>query len=707
MGVVMCVTALALAIQQPAIIQLTVTAAKQPVAGAQAIVAGHTSTTDAEGHVRLDVSPGPVEITVVKERFNPVTVTATAVAGLEVAIEVPLEKQTAIEEQVTVSATRTDKRLEDVPMRVEVLSADEIAEHVSMTPGDIVMMLNEMGGLRVQATSPSLGAASIRIQGMRGRYSRFLSDGLPLFGAQVGGLGVLQIPPTDLAQVEVIKGVASALYGAGAIGGVVNLVTRRPEEHGVEEFLVNRSSRGVTDAVAFLSGPIHGDWGASLLTGGHWQERNDIDGDGWADIAGYSRAEVRPRVFFDNQQGRSLFVTAGATWESRSGGTMPGSTLAATQAPYEESLDTGRYDVGVSAQALLANGVVLSVRGSAAWQNHDHLFGDVRERDRHDTAFGEVAARRHVGQQTFVVGGAVERDAFDARDVPQFSYAFTTPGVFAQDDVDVTPWLTLSGSARLDHNTTYGTFFSPRGSVLLKTAGWVTRLSAGTGFSPATPLTEETEAAGLSRLRLLGTLRAETGQSASIDVTHSNGPLSYTATVFASRIVNPEWVNRETAFTLESAAQPTTNIGSELLATWRRAPLSITANYVFVHARQFEETAFYDVPLTPRHAFGLVGVWERKDAWRIGLESYYTGRQRLEANPYRDESAPYTLVGMLVERVIGWVRVFVNGENLTNVRQTQFDPLVRPTRGVDGRWTVDAWSPLDGRNVNAGVRVKF
>ena len=133
-----------------------------------------------------------------------------------------------VEEEVTVVATtRTGKRLEDQPMRVEVLAREEIEEKMLMTPGDIVMMLNEMGGMRVQATSPSLGAASVRIQGMRGRYTRLLSDGLPLFG-EVGGLGLLQIPPMDLGQVEVIKGVASALYGAGAMGGVVNLLSRRP-----------------------------------------------------------------------------------------------------------------------------------------------------------------------------------------------------------------------------------------------------------------------------------------------------------------------------------------------------------------------------------------------------------------------------------------------------------------------------------------------
>mgnify|MGYP003693635265 CR=1 FL=1 len=80
-----------------------------------------------------------------------------------------LQPQPNIEESITVVAsTRTDKRLEDQPMRVEVLAREEIEEKMLMTPGDIVMMLNEMGGMRVQTTSPSLGAASVRIQGMRG-----------------------------------------------------------------------------------------------------------------------------------------------------------------------------------------------------------------------------------------------------------------------------------------------------------------------------------------------------------------------------------------------------------------------------------------------------------------------------------------------------------------------------------------------------------
>jgi iron complex outermembrane receptor protein len=65
------------------------------------------------------------------------------------------------------------------------------------------------------------------------------------------------------------------------------------------------------------------------------------------------------------------------------------------------------------------------------------------------------------------------------------------------------------------------------------------------------------------------------------------------------------------------------------------------------------------------------------------------------------------LFGFLAERRIGRYKLFVNVENLTNVRQTRWNPLLRPDRAVDGRWTVDAWAPLDGRVLNAGVRLTF
>lgn len=124
-------------------------------------------------------------------------------------------------------------------------------------------------------------------------------------------------------------------------------------------------------------------------------------------------------------------------------------------------------------------------------------------------------------------------------------------------------------SQNVDFHSEYGTFFSPRVSALARAGGWTSRLSVGTGFVAPTPLTEETEAAGLTRLEVDGPLEAERGVSASFDLTRSDGPLSYTATVFASRISDPIYVERSPAYVLRQLSDPTTNIGLELLGTFR------------------------------------------------------------------------------------------------------------------------------------------
>ena len=84
-----------------------------------------------------------------------------------------------------------------------------------------------------------------------------------------------------------------------------------------------------------------------------------------------------------------------------------------------------------------------------------------------------------------------------------------------------------------------------------------------------------------------------------------------------------------------------------------------------------------------------------------------TGRHNLDDNPFRDRSRPYVERGQLGEIVLGPVRLFDNAENLLDVRLTRYDPLIRPMRAPDGRWTVDAWAPTDGFIANAGVRLQF
>ena len=690
-----------------ATIRVTVKTETVPVSGAVVTMNGTFTSTDQNGIATAALPLGQVEIGVSKEGFFPAKTSLSVDEAREWQITIDLKPQEKREEEVTVFATRTDTRIQDSATRVEVIGPEEIEEESMMTPGNIVMMLNEMGGLRVQSTSPSLGAASVRIQGMRGRYTAFLGDGLPLFGQGGGGLGLLQIPPVDLGQVEVIKGVASALYGAGAMAGVVNLISRRPTSEPVHEVLFNRSTRGATDTSLFLASQLTPHWGASLLGSGDWQQRNDIDHDGWADLAGYSRGVVRPRLFWDGGKGWTGFLTAGFTYENRDGGTLPGAVLRATNMPYTEALNTRRFDLGGNLQKVVKQRYIITARFAASLQDHDHRFGNVRERDRHGLLFGELTARGTFHRNTWVIGAAAEREVFLPRDVSQFTYRYTTPGVFVQDDLEVARWLSVSASGRVDFQNQYGTFFSPRVSALLRWRGWTSRISAGQGFFAPTPLTEETEAAGLTRLIIPKPLVAERGHSASVDLSRKIGPIYYSVTFFDSTVNHPIDVERGNLYQLVNLSQPTRNIGAEFLGTLRKRAFSATLNYTYVHSRQFELGQRVDTPLTPRQSFGIVGMWEKEKAGRIGVESYYTGVQRLEDNPYRTESKPYFLFGFLAEHPIGPLKLFVNVENLTNVRQTRWNPLLRPDQAVDGRWTVDAWAPLDGRVLNGGIRLKF
>ncbi len=702
----------AVAAQTPTAVRVEVHADGVPVADAEVVVNGVTFRTGADGIVMAPVPAGAVAITVVNEGFAPVTSSVTVAAGQTQQVLVELEESLEVEEEVIVTATRTNTRLEDQPMRVEVVPGEEVQEKIMMTPGDVSMLLNETNGLRVQTTSPSLGGASVRIQGLRGRYTQILADGLPLYGGQTGSIGLLQIPPMDLGQVEVIKGVASALYGMSAIGGVVNLVSRRPPAAGRErEVLVNATSHGGADVVNWLAGPLNDRWGYTFVGGVHMQQRSDLDEDGWTDLPTYRRAVARPRFFWSDEAGRSLLVAVGAMGEERRGGTTPGRQAPDGRA-FPEKLGSTRIDGGAVWRMTTAGGRVLAARGSGTAQHHTHTFGAVEEEDSHQTLFGEVSLTGTDGRHTWVAGGAVQGDRFRSRQVPRFDYAYAVPGVFVQDEFRLTPRLTLSGSARVDTHSEFGTFVSPRVSVLVRPdEAWTMRVSTGRGYFAPTPFTEETEATGLTPVMPLGTLDEERADSVSADVTWTRRPFDVTATVFYSRIHGAldvqETGRLDAPVAIVNLDGETITRGTELIAHFRReGDIDVILTHMFLWSTEPDGGRRREVPLNPRHS-ATFDLLKQVGPARIGFEVFYTGRQALDENPFRRVGFPHLLYGGLIDWAVGRSRVYVNVENLGDVRQTREHPLVRPVRASDGRWTVDAWAPLEGRTLNAGVRWRF
>jgi outer membrane receptor for ferrienterochelin and colicins len=667
--------------------------------------------TDASGTATLSLVAREHTVHVTRLGFAPESLVVAL--SRDTTVTLVLEARASRLSGVVVSATRSERRIEDDPLRVETLSEEEVEEKVRMTPGDITMMLNETSGLRVQTTSPSLGGANVRVQGLRGRYTQILVDGLPLHGGQTGGLGLLQIPPVDLGGVEVIKGVASALYGGSALGGVINLLSRRPGAERARQLLLNQTTMGGTDAVGFVAsgGTAPRAIGYTMLAGVHRQRLNDVDSDGWTDVPGYERLVLRPRIFWTATGGNTAMITAGFTGEHRSGGSVRGAT-APNGAPYPERLRTRRFDAGGVGRVLAGSTGIVTVRSSASLQRHRHTFGARLESDAHLTWFGEAAYTMTQGAQTWVIGAALQQERYEANDVSGFDFTFTTPGVFAQATLEPTTRIALTASGRVDRHSEYGTLASPRLSVLVRPAQrWSIRGSLGSGYFAPTPFTEETEVVGLTPLAVLRGLREERAQGGSIDIGAELGAVELNGTVFASRIHDPVAARDRTGapfgVELVNLPEPTRTTGFEVLGRWEVEPFHATASYTHVHATEVDPLTGNrrTSPLTPRHQAGVVVALESEERGRIGLEIYYTGRQSLEDDAFRGESRPYTHIGILAERRFGPASVYVNAENLFDVRQTKHDPLVRPSPGLGGRWTNDVWAPLDGFVMNAGIRI--
>jgi outer membrane receptor for ferrienterochelin and colicins len=627
-----------------------------------------------------------------------VTAWVTAVAA---------EKETAAaEETVVVTTTRVPSLVGNEPLRIEAVPSEEIEENLTVQPGNISTLLNELPSARIQSAAPGLGGVGLQLRGMPTRHTLVLTDGLPSLGAEPDDFGLLQTPPLDLERIEVIKGAASALFGGSALGGVLNIVSKSPRKESA--VLANATSRGGRDLEGFFTNDSLKHWTGTLVAGVHDQSREDVNGDGWADVPGYRRYSMRPRIWWNEGQDQSLFLTGGITEERREGGTMLGRVLA-DGAPFAEILHTRRFDGGAVGAWKLGKEISLHSRLSITSSDLDRTFGVQRIPSTQSTIFSEQALNGATHEHQWALGVAFQHSALRVPAVPGVGYTYNVPGIFAQDEFSPLEWMKVAAAARVDSNNQYGTFASPRLSALLRqpASPWSLRASVGGGVAAPTPFVEEVEAAGLGVLMPLRGLHAERAVTESLDGKWAARGWDINVSVFNSEIHDPLAVKAVTAQKIElvNAPGPRRAPGAEVLVHYVTGPLQMIGSWSYIDATQATpEGPRKPAPLVPRHSAELGGILESETRGRIGLEVSYTGRQGLEDDPYRTLSKPYIQLNALAEIRFSGFSIFLNALNLTGTRQTNYDPLLRPAPGRAGDPITDVWAPLDGRTFNIGIR---
>lgn len=616
-------------------------------------------------------------------------------------------------EEVLITSSRTNSTLDDTPLRLEVLGEEELGEKANMKPGDIRMILNESTGIQVQQTSATSFNSSIRIQGVDGRYTQLLRDGLPIYSGFSGSLSLLQVTPLDLQQVEVIKGASSTLYGGGAIAGLINLISKTPDEEPETAFMVNATSAQGADASAFHSREL-GKHGLTLFGSYNKSEAYDPADNGLSAIPEFERITLTPRWFYALSDNTHLNFGVGLIDEDRLGGSID-YIEGRNTTEYFESNESRRTYTRFGFDHEFGGGIQLEIKNTNSWFDRRLEIPNFIFSGEQISSFSEITFAGGKIDVSWVAGVNLISDEFK-RDTESNGliddHTEETIGVFGQYTWDIAPSLVLETGLRVDDHSDYGNFLLPRLSLLILPADDLSlRIGGGYGYKTPTPFIAEAEEIHFQNLAPIDpdVFKAETSKGLNFDINYLSefsDDFSLTSNVlfFYTQIDDGlQIIESNNAYQFDQLKHAIDSRGVESNLVFNFGELKYLLGYTYVDARQKTDSGYSNLTLISPHRVNQVLMWEKEDDFRIGLEAYYYSEQERE-NDTPGES--YWFWGLMMEKTLNkQVAAFLNFENFTDSRQTKREninagDLVNPVFR-------DIYAPLDGFVINGGVKVRF
>lgn len=625
---------------------------------------------------------------------------------------------------VVVTGTMRETSVANSPVKIQVLSQKFFQ---GAPVNSVIEAMQTVNGVQEQVNCGVCGTNDIHINGMEGPYTLVLIDGMPIVSGLSSVYGFNGIPTSLIDRVEIVKGPSSTLYGTEAVGGVINIITKSPNRSPLLQVDANYNNHQELKA-NFAITPKIGKRVFTTVSGDYYynDRRMDFNNDGFTDIPLNNRISLFNKWQVNDKKDRMVFSLAARYYnEDRFGGVLDWTKEdRASDSVYGESILTERFEV-IGSYIFPTKKRNFKLDFSANVHQQDSYYGDVSYAATQQVYFSNFIWSQKIKKRHYMVAGLTNRYQIYEDNTPSNTDENTyVPGVFVQDEFDVTDQFKLLSGLRFDYHQNHGLIFSPRLSLKKQFGSFTAlRFNYGTGFRQVHLFTEDHAFVSGSRdVVILNELKPERSHNATINFNHTytvagygNFDIDLFYTYFQNKII-PDFDQDPNLIVYDNlSGYGITRGASVALNHSFMIPLRVRLGVTFMDVFEKVEDEQGNVSkeeqfFAPKFSgvFGITYDWKKIELG-FSYQGRVMGKQRLpqfEAPFERPDRSPwYTVQNFQMTKTFSKINldVYAGVKNIFNY--TQPSPLVDPANPFgDAFDTSYAFGPLQVRRFFLGLR---
>lgn len=454
--------------------------------------------SDVNGFYQLqNLNPGTYTLVVDQVGYQSFRKKIQLVSTQSLLLDIQLTPITSQVSDVVVTGTLKEVRKTESPVPVEVYTQTFFKKNP--TP-NIFDALQQINGVRPQLNCNICNTGDIHINGLEGPYTMVLIDGMPIVSSLASVYGLSGIPNALVERVEIVKGPASSLYGSEAVGGLINIITKKPQ-HAPSVYVdyMQTSWKEKNADLGFVWKPLQK---AQVLTGinlYHYNDPIDKNKDGFTDVTLQQRISVFQKWNFQRKENRLLSVAVRYYYEDRWGGEMNwNKRFRGGDSIYGESIYTKRWELTGQYQLPFKEKILYAV----SYNDHDQdsRYGTTSYIARQKIFFQQLTWDKKSGAHDVLAGITARYTFYDdntpatadpvgSKNIPNRNWL---PGIFVQDEIRLNAKQQLLLGLRYDKHDVHGNIITPRLAFKWKTGDQESiRINAGSGFRVVNLFTED------------------------------------------------------------------------------------------------------------------------------------------------------------------------------------------------------------------------